>query len=83
MKTCSTRSKRRDQYLCDNRETNDQRNPFYALSTMNNIFHDIDDKILVDDYLASYNTWSRESSNSISSSIPVGFQATVCSNNNK
>ena len=50
---------------------------------MNNIFHDIDYKILVDDYLASYNTWSRESSNSISSSIPVGFQATVCSNNNK
>ena len=26
--------------LCDNPETNDQRNPLYTLSTMNNFFHD-------------------------------------------
>ena len=28
-----------DQYLSDNRETNDKRNPSYTLSTMNNTFH--------------------------------------------
>ena len=28
-----------DQYLSDNRETNDKRNPSHTLSTMNNIFH--------------------------------------------
>ena len=38
MKTCSARLKRRDQYLCGNRETNDKRNPLYTLSTINNIF---------------------------------------------
>ena len=40
MKTCSVRLKRRNQYLSDNRETNDKHNSLYALSTMNNIFHD-------------------------------------------
>ena len=29
-----------EQYISDNRETNDKRNPSYTLSTMNNIFHD-------------------------------------------
>ena len=33
--------KRRDQYLSDNRETNDKQNPLYSLTTMNIIFHDI------------------------------------------
>ena len=33
------RSKRRDQYQSDNRETNDKLNPLYTLSTMINIFH--------------------------------------------
>ena len=28
MKTCSVRSKRRDQYQSDNRETNDKTKPF-------------------------------------------------------
>ena len=37
MKTCFVRSKRRDQYQSDNRETNDNTKP---LSTMINIFHD-------------------------------------------
>ena len=34
------RSKSRDQYQSDNRETNDKLNPLYTLSTMINIFHD-------------------------------------------
>ena len=29
-----------EQYISDNCETNDKRNPSYTLSTMNNIFHD-------------------------------------------
>ena len=37
MKTCTVRSKRRDQYQSDNRETNDNTKP---RSTMINIFHD-------------------------------------------
>ena len=39
MKTCSTRSKRRDQCLSDYRKTSDKRNPSYTLTTINNIFH--------------------------------------------
>ena len=34
-----------EQYISDNRETNDKRNPSYTLSTMNNIFLDKDDVI--------------------------------------
>jgi len=40
MKTCSVRLKCHSQYLSDNRETNDKHNSLYALSAMNNIFHD-------------------------------------------
>ena len=40
MKTCSVRSKRRDQYQSDNRETNNKLNPLYTLSTVINIFLD-------------------------------------------
>ena len=36
--SCS--NKRRDQYLRENREINDKRNPLYTLTTMNNIFHE-------------------------------------------
>ena len=32
MKTCSVRSKRRDQYQSDNRETNDKTKPFVHVS---------------------------------------------------
>ena len=41
MKTCSVRSKRREQYQSDSRETNDKLNPLYTSSTMINIFHDM------------------------------------------
>ena len=42
MKTCSVCLKRRDQYQSDNRDTNDKLNPLYKLSTLINIFHDIE-----------------------------------------
>ena len=41
VKTCNMQLKRRDQYLSDNRETNDKQNPLYSLTTMSIIFHDI------------------------------------------
>ena len=36
MKTCSVRSKRRDQYQSDNRETNDKLNPLYKFPMCSN-----------------------------------------------
>ena len=36
------RSKRRNQYQSDNRETNDKTKPFIHISTMINIFHDFE-----------------------------------------
>ena len=41
MKTCNMQLKGHDQYLSDNRETNNKQNPLYSLTTMNIIFHDI------------------------------------------
>ena len=38
--TICLRSKHRDQYQSDNRETNEKLNPLYTLSTMIDIFHD-------------------------------------------
>ena len=46
MKTCSVRSKRRDQYQNDNHETNDKLNPLYTLSTMINVFHDKQHRVI-------------------------------------
>ena len=42
MKTSSVWSKHRDQYQSDNRGTNNKLNPLYKLSTLINIFHDIE-----------------------------------------
>ena len=40
LEVVSCSNKRRDQYLRENREINDKRNPLYTLTTMNNIFHE-------------------------------------------
>ena len=42
-----------EQYISDDRETNDKRNPSYTLSTMNNIFHDKVEVILKKNFLLS------------------------------
>lgn len=44
MKTCSARSKRRDQYPSANRETNDKRN-MHTIPTVIDIFHDKDHQV--------------------------------------
>ena len=42
-----------EQYISDDRETNDKRNPSYTLSTMNNIFHDKVEVIFRKNFLLS------------------------------
>ena len=62
MKTCSTQSKRCDQYLCDNRETNDLRNPLYTLSIISFVLIVIMKFSLLKhiDYYLAVTQWSSE-----------------------